>query len=245
MLGRFRVWIGDEEVPRKRWRGSQPLALFKFLLHAYPRTVKSHALMELLWPGLDPATAGKRLNVALVSLRKALEPDRPPGRPPAYLLRSGDAYRIDTGDAGWVDAARFQEAVRKAGAESDSERSAACLQRAESLYGGDFLEEDPYAEWCETPREQFRRDYIHVLSRLVDIYDEAGDPDRSIVCAEKGLDADPYDEVLYQRLMRLYQRTGNRAMVVRTFERCRKRIEETLHCTLAEETQTLFEEILG
>ncbi|MGD8389581.1 MAG: BTAD domain-containing putative transcriptional regulator, partial [Desulfobacteraceae bacterium] len=245
MLGTFRVWIGEEEIPRKRWRGNQPLDLFKYLLNAYPRAVKNHALMELLWPGRDPARGRKRLNVALVSLRKALEPDRARGTPSAYLLKSGDAYRIDPGKSGWVDVERFREAVRKAETHNGPEEALAHYRQAEALYGGDFLAEDPYAEWCVAPRERLRQAYLRVVSRLLDAFEERGDLNLCIAYAEKGLHADPYDEVLYQRLMRYHQRAGNRAMVVQTFERCRKRIEETLHCTLAEETQALFEELVG
>ena len=245
MLGTFRVWLGEVEIARERWRGNQPLDIFKYLLHAYPRTVKDHALMELLWPGRDPARGRKRLNVALVSLRKALEPDRSRGTPSAYLLKSGDAYRIDPGESGWVDVARFREAVRKAETHNGPEEALAHYRQAEALYGGDFLAEDPYAEWCVAPRERLRQAYLRVVSRLLDAFEERGDLNLCIAYAEKGLHADPYDEVLYQRLMRYHQRAGNRAMVVQTFERCRKRIEETLHCTLAEETQALFEELVG
>jgi DNA-binding SARP family transcriptional activator len=198
--------------------------------------------MELLWPEQDPSITVKRLHVALASLRKTLEPGIVKGAS-AYLSRVGDSYRIDIGQ-GWVDIEAFSDHLRRARRENEPDESLGHLLEAESLYGGDFMEEEPYSEWCAEPRESLRKDYLSIVGQIVDHYKRLNQHARCIEFAEKYLAVDGYSESVYRTLMISYWKTGDKFALVRTYKRCRETVMRELDCALSEDTELLYRKLL-
>jgi DNA-binding SARP family transcriptional activator len=244
MLGKFRVLCGSDEIPLSRWKSRKARTLLQYLTSCRPRGhLNKEVLMELLWPEEDPDLTSKRFHVALASLRRTLEPDLIRGTSSSYISRVGDSYAIELGKDGWVDIEAFLTELRLAKEESDSEKALPHLLKAESLYGGDFLEDDLYSEWCCELRERFRRDYLHVTKRIVAYYERAGKWDHCIEHAEKHLQVDKYAEDIYRSLMLCYCKIGDRFSMARTFKKCRENIAIELNCRLSEETEMLFSEL--
>ena len=183
--------------------------------------------MELLWPEEDPAITAKRFHVALASLRKMLEPEIERGIPSAFISRVGDSYGIDLGKEGWTDIEKFTEELRLAGEEKDPERSIVHLLNAESFYGGDFLQEEPYSEWCSEARDKYKRDYLQLLKRIAAYYEHQGDYARAIEYCNKYLEVDKYAEDVCRSLMSLYWETGDKFNMARVFKRCRENITKS------------------
>jgi DNA-binding SARP family transcriptional activator len=245
-LGKFRVFRGDEEISAERWKSKTAKTLFKFLLYKRPRGyLTREILMELLWPEQDPRKTANRLRVALTSLRKTLEPELLRGSPSAYLLRDGDSYKLSLGDGGWVDFDEFRQELKLAGEEKDPEKSISHYLNAEGVYHGDFLEEDPYIEWCAEEREKLKEEYLDLLVKIMDHFEKKADYPRCIEYARKYLEVDKYAENIYQQLMKCYSLTGNRTMVARTFERCKENIVNELNCPLSRETEELYKTIVS
>ena len=96
-LGAFGIWRGDHEVRDRDWRSSKARQLFQLLLTERGRTLPRDRVLEALWPEMEPDAAANNLRVTLNRLGKAIEPDRPEGAPPAYLLQQGDTYGFNTG----------------------------------------------------------------------------------------------------------------------------------------------------
>lgn len=51
--------------------------------------------------------------------------------------------------------------------------------------------------------------------------------------------ADPFNEAVYRQLMALYDRAGQTALALKTFQTCKARMEE-MDCALSGETLALF-----
>ncbi|MGH2544484.1 MAG: AfsR/SARP family transcriptional regulator, partial [Ardenticatenaceae bacterium] len=117
-------------------------------------------------------------------------------------------------------------------------------ESALALYRGDFLEENPYAEWASEEREQRLVSYLVSAERLTKLLLEAGQYERSAYWANAILSKDPLWEQAYALLMECYWRRGNRALAVRVYERCRKRLHEELGIEPSPGTSQLFESIL-
>jgi DNA-binding SARP family transcriptional activator/tetratricopeptide (TPR) repeat protein len=244
MLGKFRVFVGEKELGADAWKSRKARTLFQFLVYSRPRGyLNKELLMELLWPEEDPAVTVKRLHVALASLRKTLEPEILRGAPSSYVSRMGDSYRIDIGAEGRVDIESFSEQSRLAGSENDPEKSIGRLLNAESLYRGDFMEEEPYSEWCFEARENLRKDYLFAVAQIVAYYERKGDHARCIESAEKYLAVDRYAEPVYRSLMVSYWKIGDKFRMARTFKRCRDSVTKELNCGLSEETEMLYREL--
>jgi DNA-binding SARP family transcriptional activator len=91
VLGPLEVLDDDGEpvaVP-----GAKERLLLALLVTVSPGVVSTDRIVETLWNGDRPAGARKSLQVHLVHLRSALEPDRPQGSTGRYVVRRGDGLR--------------------------------------------------------------------------------------------------------------------------------------------------------
>ncbi len=220
--------------------------LFKYLLFYRQRGyVVKEVLMELLWPDEDTRKTAKRFHVALASLRKILEPDITPGTPSSYILSDGDAYRIRLGKEGRIDVEEFRQARHLADRAANSETALARLLEAETLYRGDFLEEDPYEAWCSEERENLIGEYLQVLRKIMTGYEIVGGLSQCIEYADKILHRDKYAEDVYFKLMTYHIKTGNKAKAGLTYEKCKQYIVEELDCPLSPELQSLYHSIMA
>ena len=245
-FGKFRVFLKDQEVPDKRWKSKKAQMIFKYLLFARCKGyLKKEFLMELLWPEEDPVKTAKRFHVALASLRKTLEPEIERGTRSAYILRSGDGYSIDIGDNGTVDIEEFNAELKLAGAENNPEISIGHYLRAIFLYQGDFLEEDLYIPWCDEERESFKEEYLSVLAKIIQYYETLKDYPACIDYAGRYLKVDKYAENIYQQLMHYYAFIGNRAMMIRMFERCKENMTNELDLPLSRETEAIYQNLIS
>lgn len=244
LLGKFRVFQGGREISDKRWKSKKAQMIFKYLLyHRRKGYLKKDILMELLWPEDDPVKTAKRFHVALASLRKTLEPEIDRGTPSSYILRSGDAYRIDMGDDGYVDIENFKNELILAKGAKHPKQSFTHYLNAVSIYCGDFLEEDFYIPWCDEEREMFKEKYLRLLEEIINYYESKEDYKNCIDYAKKYLKIDRCAENIYQSLMTYYSEIGNKAMVTRTFNKCKDNIMTELDCPLSQETEILYREL--
>ncbi len=200
--------------------------------------------MEILWPEEDARKTAKRFHVTLAALRKILEPDIVKGTPSSYLLSSGDTYRLQTGNEGWIDCQAFARELHLAQQADDPTEAMAHYRKAESLYQGDFLEEDRYAQWCLEPRERYQEDYLYCLMKLIHYCEQQQDDQLCILFAGKYLKMDKYAEHIYRRLMRCHARMGNKTMVVKTFQKCEATIVNEFNCPLSPQSIELYQRLV-
>ncbi len=243
LMGAFEVKRGNVDIPAEDWHSNKAKTIFQYLTaHREKGYVNKEVLMELLWPESSPKKSAHRLQVALSSLRKILEPENPEKAASSYLLRQGDAYRLEIGDGGRIDSECFIEEFKSA--KSTSDREAVDLYiSAESLYFGDFLQEDAYSDWSRAIRDNLRESYTTILNRLITHFESRQEYEKCAVFTEKYLTKDPYDESLYCRLMQYYAFTGKRNLVQTTFDRCKTNLEQGLDVEPEEETVQLFRQL--
>jgi len=244
-LGRFQVFKGKEEIPSELWRSKKAKMLFKLLLHHRSHGyVSKEVFMEHIWPEGDPEKTAKLYHVALTTLRRILEPNLERGQLSTYLKTDGDTYLLDLGKEGFTDLDIFEEACRKAKDVTDAQQCIKYLLEADKLYNGDFLEEDLYEPWCLKERERLKELQLSVLASIIDYFAQKKELETAIKYSHSYLAIDAYAEDIYQNLMKLYAFTGNKPMVLKTYERCKDNIIHDLGCPLSQETELLAEELL-
>ncbi len=242
-LGKFRVLHGDEEIPPEKWKSKKAKMLFKYLVHSRNRGFLSRdVLMELLWPDEDPAKSINRLHDAFYSLRKIIEPDAKSGGTTSFILREGDTYRLDLGKEGWVDVDAFNRELKLAKKERYPEMSIAHYLNADALYSSDFLEEDIYVDWCAEERTVLKEEYLNLLIKVMEYYENNGDYLKCIEYANKYLKTEKYSENLYQQLMLYYHLAGNKTMVARIFERCKENLK-IIDMEPGNDTEALYQKL--
>jgi len=129
-----------------------------------------------------------------------------------------------------VDADDFSKMLKlaRAAESGDAEHMIAMYEGALALYRGDFLEENPYAAWVEEERQRRRSEFLAAAERFATLLLKLGDSERAIRWAEAMLSHDPLWEPAYAVLMEAHARQGNRALAVRAFNRCKKRLRDSL-----------------
>ncbi|MCP3925282.1 MAG: hypothetical protein GY714_22135 [Desulfobacterales bacterium] len=245
LLGKFRTFVNEKEVVDKSWTSKKALTLCKYLLTFRNKGfIKKEILMELLWPESDPVKTAKRFHVALAALRKILEPEIKRGVPSSFINSSGDSYCLNIGNKGQIDTEIFIKESEKGKKESDPGKMIKHLEKSISKYKGDFLEEDPFADWCMDMRESLKHEYLTVLSKIISYYEDKKEYLKCIEFSNKYLAEDKYAENIYRKLMSFHYKSENKAMVTKTFEKCKKRITEEFDC-LDDETIELFTRLKG
>lgn len=202
-------------------------------------------LLEALWGDSPASTATTGLRVALSALRSALEPEREAGTDSAFIRRDGDAVRLGIEAGVLVDADEFSKLLKSARSleTTNVDEAISRYERALLLYRGEFLSENRYAKWAEAERNERRREFLLGAERLASLLVRTGEFDRSAKWAETMLQHDPLWEGAYALLMESHWRQGNRALAVRAYNRCRKRLKDSLNVTPSNKTMVLLSQI--
>jgi DNA-binding SARP family transcriptional activator len=201
--------------------------VLKILVARRGRPVTRDYLMETLWPGEDAEPLPNRLHVALSTLRSVLDPDRRFDGD-AFVATEGDAVRVRLEQVS-VDVEEFLADAEaglgslRAGATAEAVPR---LVRAESRYGGDFLEEDLYGDWSAPLREQARATYVEVAAALADHASETGDTDAATRYLLRMLEHDPYDERAHLRLVSTFVASGRHGDARRHYRHYCARMDE-------------------
>jgi ATP/maltotriose-dependent transcriptional regulator MalT/DNA-binding SARP family transcriptional activator len=194
-LGRFRVLRDGDVVPTTAWQSKKARDLLKILVARRGRPTTRDTFFELLWPDEDPEPLGNRLSVALATVRSVLDPDK--GHPAEWFVSADkSAIGLDLEHVE-LDVELFLAAAANAtrlARNGDTSGARASREMAESLYGGDFLEEDPYEDWAVSLREEAQATYISIARTLAEDAATNGDADGATRFYLRILERDPFDE---------------------------------------------------
>jgi DNA-binding SARP family transcriptional activator len=227
---------GQPLAPQAK-RPKKPLQLLALLAAHGHRPVPVEDAVERLWPDTDAESPKGSLEVALARLRKLLD------LPGVVLLTDGRLH-FDA-RAVWTDVAAFELDERRwqAGCRSPREdvraQALANAREALAVYRGPLLggKERP-ASWQDLSDQLTRR-----FSRLVidcgAQLESQGRWREAHDLYEHGVACDALSEPTYRALMRVQLQLGERAEVLRTFERCRDALHATLGVDPTHETWLL------
>ena len=215
-LGGFDVMIDGEPAPRSAWQSKVAREILWMLVAARGRPLTRETLIDRLWPDEDLARASNRLSVALSTIRKILDPD---GSRPDCIISDRDSVRINR-EAVAIDVEQFLETAaegRRLLATGSRDRGLALLRSAEDRYVGEFLEEEPYADWAVSLREEARAEYLVVAETLARAATEDGDHDGASRRYLRMLERDPYSEPAHIGLILSMRRSGRHGAARRLY----------------------------
>ncbi len=242
-LGAFAVWRGDHEVRDREWRSSKARQLFQLLLTERGRAVPRELVLDTLWPEMEPEAAANNLRVTVNRLSKALEPDRPDGAPPAYLIQQGETYSFNTASDHQLDTVEFTAAIAEAQrAEQRGQRAAiiAAYRRAIALYGGPYLPDNMYEDWTVVERERLAMMFIEAALRLGALLLDEGAIHEAIGLAWRVVEIDQTQEDAYRLLMRAHAALGERSTALRLYARCTEVLQQELGVAPLPDTTALY-----
>jgi ATP/maltotriose-dependent transcriptional regulator MalT/DNA-binding SARP family transcriptional activator len=234
-LGPFAVWRGDEPVAARDWQREKARQIFQLLL-TYPRQwFYREQIIDHLWPHLPPHAAERDFKVALNALNRALEPNRPRGASPFFVVRRGSVYGLNPEAQIVVDANDFEQLA----ASDEMEQ----LRQALALYEDDYLPDSLYEDWSAAERQRLRHLYLVTAERLARHLLQHEDWEEAIRVCQMILARDNCWEAAYRLLMRAYAAQDNRPRVHSVYQQCVTNLHDELGVEPAPATQALFEQL--
>ncbi len=234
-MGVFRVWRGDTRIRSIDWQRDKAKKLFQLLLINQNEWLNRELIIERLWPDLPLDAAIRDFKVALNSINKALEPDRPKGSNPFFIIRKDNLYTINPQAKIWWDVNSLKYLSEK-----DDNGS---LEEARSLYNGEFLADNLYDDWTFRKREEVKQIIIVVLEKLSGLAIQDEDYDQAIRFCEELLNIEPTWESAYRNLMLAFAGKDNQAQISVIYNRMKSLLSEELNVNPSDTTEKLFSDL--
>ena len=231
-LGNFEVWRGDNRIRSNEWQREKARKLFQLLLIHKDEWLHRDQIIDRLWPDLSQEAANRDFKVALNALNKALEPNRPKGTNPFFIVRNENLYHINPQASVWWDVELFEILGEKSDLNS--------LEEAVLMYRGEFLTDNLYDDWVNNKRDQLKKTIISVIEKLSDLLFEESDFDQIIRVNEDLLKIDITWEPAYRNLMVAYAGNENQSQVEIVYQRMKKILSEELGITHSDTTEKLY-----
>jgi DNA-binding SARP family transcriptional activator len=226
VLGRTCVMNGDE-ILEGRWINNRSGQILKLLIAERHRSVFCDEIISLLWPAnASPDTRGVRYFVH--ELRDQLEPGGSVRPPSSFVLATRGGYALDRRHA-WVDADAFEALVTEgcAAAGHDDATAQRLIREGVELYRGDFLADEPYAEWVLHERDRLRDLVAGALRTLAEIETRHDDLGAATATLIRLSELEPFDIDVHRELFSLLLARGRRSETLRRYETLRRRMLST------------------
>jgi DNA-binding SARP family transcriptional activator len=213
LLGPLEVWKGG----RRLELGSRQRALLAILALHPNDVVSSDRLIDGLWDGRPPPTAGKVLQNLVSQLRRALDPDHTgvlATQAPGYVLRV---------DPSAIDRDRFVRLVGEGQAvlERDPALAAARLGEALELWSGEALPEFAYERFAQTEIARLEELRLTALEGRIDADLALGRHGSVVAELEALVAAHSLRERFRRQLMLALYRSGRQAEALAQYREAR------------------------
>jgi LuxR family transcriptional regulator, maltose regulon positive regulatory protein len=245
-LGAFSTKRGESEVRDREWRSIKARQLLQLLITERGRMLPRDMILDALWPELDVESGTNNLRVTISRLGKALEPERPEGAPPSYLVQQGETYGFNMTSDCDIDSVELTELVAEGQRHERSGRldaAIAAYQRAVAIYKGVYLPDCLYEDWTVVERERLALLFNDAALRLGTLLLDRGAASEAIGMAWRVLEYDRAQEEAYRLLMRAHLQLGERSTALRLYNRCVVMLRDELAVEPLVETTALYEEI--
>jgi DNA-binding SARP family transcriptional activator len=220
-LGRFRV-EGAGGPLSGDWLEQRPGQLLRFLVCERRRVAPVDLIGEAIWPH-SGAAASNTVRHFIHGLRSMLEPGRPKGADSFVVCRSG-GYTLHA-ERIWIDADEFENAARggmAAFARGSHAVAREHLERAVALYEGDFLSEQPYADWAHAERERLRAVAYNALRTLAEL--SIDHSTQAAIYLERLAEMEPFDNDVHRQLITTWLNVGRKSRAARHYHSFRVRL---------------------
>ncbi|WP_350280685.1 BTAD domain-containing putative transcriptional regulator [Kribbella sp. HUAS MG21] len=214
VLGAVTAW--DDDGRPVDLKGARHRAVLARLIIARGRLVPASRLVDDLWED-PPDGALSAVRTFVASLRRALEPDRPPRTPARLLVTEGPGYALRT-DA--VDAWRFEKAM--ASGRLDELTEALALWRGPAY--ADFADEG----WAQAERARLTELRLRAVERQAEARLAAGLAAEAVPELDAHVTEHPWREEAWRLLALALYRTGRQGDALAVLRRAREMLVDQL-----------------
>lgn len=230
-FGTLDLRLGDGQELGSLLTQPKRLALLAYMAIATPRGFhRRDKIVALFWPDADQDHARTSLRKAIHVLRRSLGEDM-------VLSRGDEEIGLNFGEF-WSDVAAFEQALDEGATE-----------KGLALYTGDLLsgvhlsESPEFDQWLEGERGRLRRRAQAAARLLAAGAEQRGEHSLAAQYLRRSLSLCPEEETDLQALLRLLDRTGDRAGALKEYDLFARRLGSELEVEPSPESRALVAEI--
>lgn len=236
-FGTFEIYVRNHRLKETDIKGRKARSLLKLIAHRRNHQIVRDQLADQLWPDLETEAANAQLYKALHHIRKAFARHEEEGAD--WIGISDDLIRINPPGGIVTDLKRFEQMAR----DGLRDQNISTLEKAISIYTGDFLPMDRYAEWASLPREHYRQLYLDLLTTMGQLCEQEGDLSGAAEILRVALEKEPTLETAHCGLMRIFARKGQPTRAFHQYDRCREVLREELGVSPSPVTMKVLDDI--
>ncbi len=225
-LGSFLAIKNGKEIA---WRTLRARDLLAYLVHNRGKPVTREMVWEELWPEADTEQASTLFHTNLYYLRRAIRS----GSEKQPVKYEGKRYHLSQ-ELFALDITKFETL-----AGSDQKTDKSVLEKALSLYQGNYLEDLDYP-WVYAERERLSRMHLSLLNQLSQVYIEEEDLEKASACLRKIICLNPLLEESHVSLMQIYALMGDRLAVIQQYETLVSILDQELGVRPTTHTRDLY-----
>jgi DNA-binding SARP family transcriptional activator len=223
-FGRTRVDTPEGPL-RGEWLQQRAGQLLKYLVCERNRVVPADVIADNLWPGTSRQGLGN-VRYFMHALREKLEPHRARGTRSSFIVTVQGGYALDRRNV-HIDADDFDEAIShglEAATRGEDDAAVERLRAALALYTGDFLADEPYADWALDERDRLHNLAGRALRALTKIMLGRPDLDAAAEYLEQLAELEPLDGEAHRDLLAVWLAQGRRTEAARRYAIYRTRM---------------------
>ena len=233
-FGKAQVHINNRLITSSDWQTQTSRDMF-FLFLAHPEGLTKEQVGLYFWPDATPEELKLRFKNTLYRLRRAV------GR--QSILLQDDYYQFNWSLDYEYDVESFTSAFDRAQKVKDPREKINFLKNSVEIYKGDYLSEIEEI-WAITDRQRYYQTYLDALMRLANMYMERKSYKTALRYCYQALTEDACLEDAHRLAMRIHAATGNRAAIVRQYERCRVALVKEINAPPSRQTRDLYETLI-
>ena len=233
-FNRSQVKIGDHLIKLSVWKTQSVRDLFFFILQNTEGVTKEE-VGEAFWPEVDGESLRVRFKNVVYRLRHALGAES--------LTHTDDAYRFNRTLDYDYDVENFLQEISLADSTSESDIKIQHYQNVLTIYRGPYLPKLDY-EWVFIQREHLHQKFLRAATNLVNLLISNRQFQQAITATQRVLEIDPCSESAHRSAMIAYAEMGDRAGVVRQYDKCTKALMEELSVTPSSQTKEIYKSLL-
>ncbi len=233
-LGRMQVQVNNHIITSSEWQTQAARDLF-FLLLTHPEGMTREEISLIFWPEAAEEDVKFRFKNTVYRLRRAAGKDS--------VILDQDIYRFNNNLDYEYDVELFLKENALAAQAHEPMQKLTHFREAIKHYRNHYLREIEET-WVMGTRESLRMIYLGILLQVSEIYLEQSNYDLAMEYCQRTLNEDNLLEDAYRLALRIFAAMGNRAAVVRQYQRCVEVLGREINATPSPQTQALYQELI-
>ena len=222
-LGDFDIQIGEESLLKETNRSYRLFKLFQYFITFRNKKLLPEAIIDTLWEDNESDNPKNMLRAQIFRLRQIIKKFVPEDTDPSKYMNISfinGYYTLEMGEFSVIDVEEFENQIAKGDNYifSDIEKAIEAYKNALDIYRGIYLEENSYDVWLVPIRNYYRRLYLKTLFKLLDIYKDHEEQDKTIGLCENAILIEPNEETIHIYLMEAMLKLGQIKNAMSHFE---------------------------